>query len=316
MISLAYPSALLLAVLWLIVELLRRPRHPAVYFPSPERLEKQPVTLRQRLRKPLLFALRSAIVLLLALTAARPQRVHFLDLNRSGRDLVLALDISGSMSAKDFTEGSQSLTRIAAVRDVVTRFIAQRPYDRLGLILFGPRAFLQSPLTRDHQIITTFMDDLTAGATGDGTAIGDGIALALKRLDSSPERSRAVILVTDGANNSGRISPVDAALLAAEHHVVIHTIGIGRTSDQAPAAQYDEALLKRIATVTHGTFFNAATKSGLQDVYAQIDQLESSADDLPRSRQIEELYYLPAAAALVLYLIYLWCALRLIPLLP
>jgi Ca-activated chloride channel family protein len=249
--------------------------------------------------------------LLLVLAATRPQWLgDAVELPQSGRDLMLAVDISGSMAIPDLDPNGGRATRLDVVKATGSRFIEQREGDRLGLILFGTQAYLQTPLTFDRKTVAGMLDEAEIGLAGKETAIGDAIGLAIKRLRNVPEGKRVLILLTDGANTAGEVEPKQAARLAAEAGVRIYTIGIG--ADQMmvpsvfgmrrvnPAADLDEGTLKAIAQETGGAYFRARDLEGLQHIYARLDALEPSVQNSRVFRPITDLYLWPLGLALLL----------------
>lgn len=222
--------------------------------------------------------------------AARPTWVGDpVALPQERRDLMLAVDISGSMQEQDMLIGTEYVPRITAVKAVVGDFIAQRASDRLGLILFGQQGYLQTPLTHDSQTVRQQLEEAQLGFAGNATAIGDTIGLAIKRLRDRPADSRVLILLTDGANNVGT-NPLTAANIAAEAEIRIHTVGIGadaqfrrdffgRTRKVNPSADLDEAALKQIANATGGQYFRARDPQELENIYAELDRLEPVAQE-------------------------------------
>jgi Ca-activated chloride channel family protein len=254
--------------------------------------------------------------LLLLIAAARPQRLGDVDsLPVTGRDLMLAVDLSGSMEMPDLELNGKQATRLQVVQAVAGDFIARRAGDRVGLILFGKRAYVQTPLTFDRATTRAMLDEAEIGLAGKETAIGDAIAVAIKHLRDVPQASRVLVLLTDGANTAGELAPAQAAGLAAQYHVRIYTIGVGAdTMDVGalmggqsfngltrkrminPSADLDEKLLKHIAESTGGRYFRARDSAGLEDVYRALDQLEPSARADEIIRPVAELYYWPLAA--------------------
>jgi Ca-activated chloride channel family protein len=249
--------------------------------------------------------------LLLVLAAARPQWLgEPLDLPVSGRDLLLAVDVSGSMEQQDYRLDGRPVTRLELVKNVAGRFLEQRQGDRLGLILFGSRAYVQTPLTYDRQTVRSFLDDSVIGLAGRETAIGDAIALAVKRLRDQPQDNRVLILLTDGANTAGNIAPRDAARVASQEGIRVYTIGIGGTSARARSplgmrltrsgSDLDPETLQTISGMTGGRYFHAGDSATLTEVYRELDRLEPSVRDTRRLRPMTSLYPWPAAAALLL----------------
>lgn len=250
---------------------------------------------------------------LLVLAAAGPQWYGVpIPLERSGRNIFLALDVSGSMQIPDMRLNNRTVDRLTVVKAVADQFVAQRKGDRLGLILFGSKAYLQTPLTFDRKTVQYMLNDATVGLAGERTAIGDAIGIAIKRLRKISATSRVLILLTDGANNEGALEPLEAAKIAAKEKIRIYTIGIGAyqvQSDQLnflsrqiinPSADLDEKTLKTIAQMTGGIFFRAANTEELQQVYQQIDRLEPTIDKPDFFRPITPYYYWPFGLALLL----------------
>ena len=252
--------------------------------------------------------------LLLVLAAARPERIgDELDVPVSGRNLMLAVDLSGSMDAKDFELGNRRVDRLTATKAVAGDFIGRREGDRIGLILFGERAYLQVPLTLDRETVNTLLMEAFIGLAGEKTAIGDAITLAVKRIhDQGAEGGEQVlILLTDGANTAGEIDPLKAAELAQQIGLRIYTIGIGAEQMVVssitggmrhvnPAGDLDEETLTRIAELTGGRYFRAKDTAGLQDIYRLLDEMEPVAEPEAGFRPVKSLYYWPLGGAFVL----------------
>ncbi|VAW83213.1 Aerotolerance protein BatA [hydrothermal vent metagenome] len=248
--------------------------------------------------------------LLLVLTAARPQLIgETVHLPVSGRSLMLAVDISGSMQNEDMHIRGQQLSRLTAVKLVAGEFVEQRKGDRLGLILFGDQAYLQAPLTFDRSTVHTLLGEAQIGLAGKRTAVGDAIGLAIKRLRKEPATNRVLILLTDGANTAGNVDPLKAADLAASEGVRIYTIGIGsgETRVQTPfgmqrvaTGDLDEANLKAIADKTGGRYFRARDTAQLAKIYDLLDRIEPVSKDDQTWRPVDELYFWPLGIALLL----------------
>lgn len=248
--------------------------------------------------------------LLLLTASARPEWVgEPLPLPTSGRDLLLAVDVSGSMEYADMQWEGEALSRLELVKRLLGQFIEDRRGDRVGLILFGSQAYLQAPLTFDRQTVHTWLEEAMIGIAGKNTALGDAIGLALKRLRQRPAQSRVLILVTDGANTGGEIDPQVAARLAAEEGVRIHTLGIGadpRQNDRlglAPGLDLDEPTLRAIAGQTGGEYFRVRSSEELRAIEATLDRLEPVAQQPTQARPTRPLYAWPLAAALLLSLL-------------
>jgi Ca-activated chloride channel family protein len=241
--------------------------------------------------------------------AARPQQTGDpVNLPTSGRDLMMAVDISGSMNTEDMVLDGRRVNRLSVVKSVVNDFIARRGGDRVGLVLFGTNAYLQAPLTFDLTTVEQLLAEAPVGIAGGKTAIGDAIGLAIKRLRSRPHQSRVLILLTDGANNVGEVAPRKAAELAAVEDIRIHTVGVG--SDELkvpslfgnfaprvvnPSADLDEGTLESVAQQTGGQYFRARNTAELEAIYALIDELEPVAQEAETFRPVKALYYWPLA---------------------
>ncbi|MGB5834659.1 MAG: VWA domain-containing protein [Thiohalocapsa sp.] len=252
-------------------------------------------------------ALMAALVwLLLVLAAARPQWLgEPLPLPLAGRDLLLAVDISLSMTEEDMVIGGQVVDRLTAVKAVAGDFIERRDGDRLGLILFGQQAYVQTPLTFDRATARALLFESAVGLAGRETAIGDAIGLAVKRLRDSPAEERVLVLLTDGTNTSGSIAPLKAAELAAKADVRIYTIGVGGDPRSAIGRggrrnPLDERTLKAIAQQTGGRYFRTRDVAELQAIYGMLDELEPVQSDQQTFRPIDELFGWPLSAALLL----------------
>lgn len=241
-----------------------------------------------------------------------------------GRDLMLAVDISGSMGQEDMFVGGQQVTRLDLVKKVVNEFIGRRLGDRVGLMLFGTEAYIQAPLTFDRQTVRILLDEAQIGFAGEKTSIGDVIGLAVKRLQERPAENRVMILLTDGANTAGRVEPQAAAELAARTGVKIYTIGVGAdemmvrdflfTRRVNPSADLDEGTLRKIAELTGGKYFRARNAKELEEIYHLIDALEPIQQESEIFRPVKSLFYLPLAAALLLsFLLGLFMAVNLRP---
>lgn len=250
------------------------------------------------------------IWLLLLLAAARPQWLgEPVPVAASGRDLLVAVDVSGSMDFPDMQWQGDDISRLDLVKALLGDFLQERQGDRVGLILFGSQAYLQAPLTFDRRTVRTFLDEAQIGIAGKNTAIGDAIGLAVKRLRERPAQSRVLILITDGANNGGQIHPVTAARLAAQENVRIYAIGIGADPQATgtpgllglnPSLDLDEASLKEIAEITQGAYFRAHDGAELNAIGDTLDRLEPVAQQPTRTRTARQLYAWPVAAALLL----------------
>lgn len=314
MIGIKYAEPLFLWLLVLIpgmiaFYILRQQKTSAsLHMPGLEQFNGVGKTFRHYLRH-ILFALRIIAITLLIIVLARPQKTdQFQNEITEGIDIMLALDISGSMLARDFKPD-----RLEASKNVATEFISGRPYDRLGLVVFSGESFTQCPLTTDHAVLINLMREIQSGMIEDGTAIGNGLATAINRIKDSEAISKVIILLTDGVNNRGDIAPSTAADIAKTYGIRVYTIGVG-TRGTAPypvqtpfGVQYqnmqveiDEAILKEIASKTGGNYFRATDNDKLVQVYAEIDKLEKSKIDVRQFTRKEEKFMLPAIIAFLM----------------
>ena len=252
---------------------------------------------------PLILRIFSVMLLILAL--ARPQEGHkSQEILSVGVDIMLALDTSGSMQALDFIKNEKRDTRLAMVKDVVSKFIENRPNDRIGMVVFGSEAYTQCPLTLDQGILQSFLSKLDIGMAGDSTAIGSAVGIAVKRLKDLESDSKVIILLTDGRNNAGSLPPVQAAQTAKAFGIKIHTIGVG-THGKAPflvnsifgqryvyqEVDIDENTLKKISNLTGGQYFRATDLESLKSIYKQIDQMEKSEVKVLDHSEYTELFH-------------------------
>lgn len=267
----------------------------------------------------------SLLWLLLLTAAARPQWYgEPIAQTTSARDLLVAVDISGSMETPDMLLDGRPAMRIDAVKQVVSDFVERREGDRLGLVLFGTRAYLQAPLTYDRKTVGTLLREAQIGFAGQGTAIGDAIGLAVKRLTQRPADQRVLILLTDGANTAGEIAPRKAAELAQQAGVTVHTIGVGAEEMVQPgllgsrfgarrinpSRDLDSETLQAIADETGGQYFRAHNPQELAEIYEELDRLEPVEQEAASYRPLKSLYIWPLGAALLLAM--LWAAVPLL----
>ena len=243
--------------------------------------------------------------LLLVFAACRPQWIHDpVTVPVSGRDLLLAVDLSGSMKTKDLFLGGVPAKRLDVVKEVAGEFIARRAGDRIGLILFGSRPYLQTPLTFDRTSVRKLLQEAEIGLAGEQTAIGDAIGLALKRLRERPSENRVLVLLTDGANTAGEVAPREAAELAAVYAMKIYSIGVGAdelgTVNLSPGGggALDEDTLHVVSGLTGGRYFRARDTRELDAIYALLDELEPIAGDDELLRPVRELFPFPLGIAL------------------
>lgn len=286
---------------------------PSIVISSVDSLRKAPRTIRYYLRH-LPAILRVAVLTLIIVASARPQSVdHEVQTTVEGVDIVLAVDISGSMLARDFQPD-----RLTAAKEVASQFVANRQGDRIGLVVFAGEAYTQSPLTTDQASLQTLLSRLQCGIIKDGTAIGNGLATAVNRLRESDSKSKVIILLTDGVNNSGHIAPKTVAEIAKEQKIKVYTIGVGRNGTAPYPVGYDifgklvyenlpveidEKILKAIAEQTGGEYFRATDNNSLEHIYQQIDSMEKSKIEKFEIVHVEEEYLRYVLAAILLLLV-------------
>lgn len=279
-------AALLVAVLWLRSRLARG-RRPRLTFPALA-VARGAGLAAGRLPARALSALRVAALALLVVAAARPQGGHRrVEVSSEGVDIMIGLDVSGSMRAEDF----RPRNRLHVAKEVVRSFVEGRASDRIGLVVFAAQSFLQCPLTLDYGVLEDVLKGVDIGMLEDGTAIGSALASAVNRLRTSEAKSRVVILVTDGVNNAGNIDPLTAARLAAAMKVKVYAVGVGRPGARVPypvddplfgrrvvpmEAPLDEKTLKEIASTTGGAYFRASDPEALREIFQRIGELEKT----------------------------------------
>ncbi len=301
------------ALLWLWP----RPARPSLRMPSLEPLRELAAKSRSIwLQVPPL--LRTAALICLAVALARPQRgLEASRIHREGIDIVLVLDVSGSMLAEDFELNGQRRNRVDVVKDVVKTFVDHRPNDRMALVAFAGRAYTVCPLTLDHSWLLQQLERVSVSTAEDGTAIGSGIATGLNRLRNSKAKSRVMILLTDGVNNAGNIAPDTAAQMAKSLSVKIYAIGAGSKGEvpypmtdmfgrkvyRSVRLDVDDEGLARIAETTGGRYFRATDTASLRTIYAQIDRMETTNFEQPHYLVYRELYAWWAAGAMLLVLL-------------
>ena len=305
-ITFAHPWLLLLLLLLPLLALLQggRGAAPAVVFSSLRPLQKLGRVRRSRVGGWLTSFLLAGLALLIA-ALARPQQGKTISrVQASGIDIILALDVSRSMLAEDFTIGGQRANRLEAVKQVTRKFIESRPNDRIGIVCFAGRPYIVSPLTLDHDWLLQNLDRVRIGLVEDGTAIGSAIASASNRLKDREAKSKIVVLLTDGDNNSGKVTPATAAEAAKALGIKIYTIGagtrgyapipvqdpFGRTVYRNVKVEVDEAALKQIAEIGGGQYFRATDAKSLEQIYEQIDKLEKSTVELSQYKQYRDLF--------------------------
>ncbi len=301
-ITFAHPWVLIFLVtipLWVVWYVYKyRKQKPALQFSDISVFSGVKKTFRQRMRHTL-FVLRLIALTSIIIALARPQsKLSYEEMKVEGIDIVLAMDISGSMLAEDFAPN-----RLEAAKKVATTFIEGRKNDRISLVVFAGEAFTQVPLTIDHKILVDQLNKVKSGIITDGTALGDGLATAINRTKDSEAKSKVIILLTDGVNNQGSVDPLSAAEIAALYGIRLYTIGIGtqgmapypfkdpfgRTIYQNIPVEIDEQLLTQMAATTHdGQYFRATNKKGLQEIFTQIDEMEKTKIDVTQYAQTKD----------------------------
>jgi Ca-activated chloride channel family protein len=277
---------------------------PGVVFSSTQTLRSIGVRRRSRAGD-LLTALTLAAFAALVIALARPQLGRTITRTQaSGIDIMLAMDVSGSMQAEDFTIGGQRANRLEAVKRVAQQFIDQRPNDRIGIVAFAGRPYLVSPLTLDHDWLVRNLDRVQLGLVEDGTAIGSALAMAENRLKDKPGKTKIIVLLTDGSNNAGKVMPLTAAEAAKALGMRIYTIGtgtrgyapvpvttpFGQTIYQNMPVDIDEDMLKKIASTAGGEYFRATDTRTLEDIFGEIDKLEKTKIEVEKIAQYRDLF--------------------------
>ncbi len=298
-----------LAIIWYILR--HKKQEASLNFSDLNGMAKLPKTWKAYLRH-LLFALKMAALALLIVALARPQSSSTNSTsNIEGIDIVMAMDVSGSMLARDLKPD-----RLTAAKNVASDFVKDRPGDRMGLVIFSGETFTQVPLTTDHGVMLNMLAEMKNGLIDDGTAIGDGLATAISRLKDSEAISKVVILLTDGMNNAGSVDPYTAAEMAKLYGIRVYTIGVGSygtapypvqtpfgTQMQQVKVEIDEKLLTSIANSTGGKYFRATNNQKLDEIYQEIDKLERSKIEVTEFRRLHEEFYPLVAWAIALLLL-------------
>ena len=322
MFEFVWPIVFVLVLLLPLVRLLVRPQEHeqvALEVPNVEHFRFDGATDDARLRTKQLAKLVLLGFAWIALVAAlaRPQWTgEPVPLPTSGRDIMLAVDISGSMNMSDMMINLNVVSRLEALKHVVQAFIEQRSGDRIGLIMFGTRAYVYVPLTFDIATVRQLLLEAPGGIAGSQTAIGDTIGLAVKRLIERPAEHRVLVLMTDGSHNEGMLSPEEASRLAVDSGVRVHTVGIGSdgfntpggmlTSLRARSNPMDEATLQMISDTTGGKYFRAKDTDALEQIYEEISKLEPVTQDPETLRPVKALFHWPLSIALAAFLFLWW----------
>lgn len=314
--ELAHPQYLWLFLIlipliaWYIIK--HRNAHPALEVSTTLPYARLPRSFKEYLMH-LLFILRLAAIGCVIIVLARPQtRDSWRTSSTEGTDIILALDISTSMLARDFKPD-----RFEAAKDVATKFVSGRETDNIGVVIFAGESFTAVPMTTDRALLTNYINSIKMGMIEDGTAIGDGLATAINRIKDGKAKSKSIILLTDGSNNTGVVAPVTAAEIAKKYGIKVYTIGVGRNGT-APMPQQnyfggidyvnmpvviDEATLKNIASTTGGKYFRATGNTVLKEIFAEIDRLEKTQMDVKHFSHTEDNYMLWAWLAIGLFVL-------------
>lgn len=286
--------------------------NPTLQFSTISPLKKLPKSYKEYLRH-FLFILRLCAIGCLIIVLARPQiKDHWRSSSVDGTDIVISMDISSSMLAKDFKPN-----RLEAAKDVASKFVAKRESDNMGLVIFAAEGFTGVPMTTDRSILISYINGLELGLLEDGTAIGDGLSMAINRIKTGKAKSKSIILLTDGSNNTGIVAPITAAEIAKKHNIKVYTIGVGSngealypTSNTFGQITYsyqkvviDEPTLKEIANITGGKYFRATNNNVLDDVFSEIDKLEKTKINIKNFTHTEDNYMLWAWLALGFFLL-------------
>jgi len=319
MISFAWPILLILLPLPFIVYLLPKKQsdnqQSALIMPVLVNISQQTVTEPEKSKISLLILVSCWVLFILAI--CRPQWLgEAIDIPSEGREMMIAVDLSGSMEIGDMAINGQRLNRLQMLKVVLGDFIERRVSDRLGLILFADDAYMQTPMTFDRKTVKQMLNESELGLVGKKTAIGDAIALAVKRFDLKKESNKVLLLLTDGQNTAGKITPEQALELAVAKDVTIYTIGIGADSmlQQSlfgsqrvnPSADLDEKSLQNIARQTGGRYFRARDAQSMNNIYNLLDKLEPIEQEQQQMRPLTALYFWPLAMAIILCCGYLF----------
>ena len=317
---LVVPALLVLHYIWL--EMAQRHPHLRVSVSTPWKLTGTPFMAWMR-HVPFVFRLAAVVLIILALARPRTQE-EVTQVDSEGIDIVMAMDVSTSMLARDLYPD-----RINASKEIAVEFISQRRSDRIGIVVFAGESFTQCPLTTDKRTLVNLMNEVTTDLIEDGTAIGNGLATSVARLTESDAKSRVVILLTDGVNNSGEVAPQMATEIAKQYGIKVYTIGVGKEGMakypvmtpwgvqlQDVKVEIDEELLKNIAKETGGKYFRATDNTKLAEIYNEINQMETGRTTITNAVIYDELfmsYVLWALAAFMIELLLNWFVRRRMP---
>lgn len=318
MINFAWPWLFLLLPLPLLVYYLPAKKaaqeSAALKMPSLPNIDDSAQVNSQNRKAPIIILAICWCLFVLALT--RPQWLgEAIDIPTQGREMMIAVDLSGSMQIEDMSLSGNTVNRLVMLKSVLGDFIERRVGDRLGLILFADDAYMQTPMTFDRKTVKQMLDESELGLVGRKTAIGDAIALAVKRFDEKQQSNKVLLLLTDGQNTAGKITPEQALELAIAKEITIYTIGIGAdvmlqqslfgTRRVNPSSELDEQSLANIAEKTGGQYFRAKDSQGMEEIYTLLDSLEPIEQDQQQMRPLTALFYWPLALAALIALLYL-----------
>ena len=312
MIQFYAPLFLLLLPLPFLIR--KKNKVPELHFPAMNRLKNLSSTHSIKGKSNVFSFFLSLSWIFLILALMQPEKVdQYQKVHNKGYDLMLAVDISGSMQAVDLSTSSKIISRIDATKEVVSKFVRARDKDRVGLITFGQSAYLHVPLTLDTVAVSRMLNDIVVGMAGNGTAIGDAIGLAVRTLRTRPGDSKILVLLTDGEDNASSIPPLEAAKLAKQYGIRIYTVGIGKKGPVPFPSNFggymlgetamDEELLKQMAEMTGGSYFLATDKKALESIYNQIDTLEKTDAEHSIHFIREPLFQYPLTASLLVLLL-------------
>lgn len=294
------------AIVWYILK--HKKAQASMSVSSTEAFDKMPRTYKSYMRH-VVFVLRLLVIACVIVVLARPMTTDsWHKSSTEGVDVIVALDISGSMLSRDFEPN-----RLEAAKSVAAQFIAGREYDNIGLVVFAGEGFTMCPMTTDHAVLLNLMKDVDCGMLVDGTAVGDGLATAVNRIKDGPAKSKTIILLTDGTNNAGVVDPITAAEIARSYGIRVYTIGVG-TKGMAPSpvmtpygiryqnmpVEIDEDKLRQIASIGDGQYFRATDEDVLRNVFAEIDEMEKTKLSVQQFSRREEAYMPWAIAAMLL----------------
>lgn len=318
MITFAWPWLLLLLPLPLLVYWLpqKRNNRTSAALVIPQLLSNISVNITTQATKKSPLIILALCWLLTVLALSQPEWLgDAIDIPTEGREIMIAVDLSGSMQIEDMSLNGNAVNRLDMLKVVLGDFIERRIGDRLGLILFADDAYMQTPMTFDRKTVKKMLDESVLGLVGKKTAIGDAIALAVKRFDAKKESNKILLLLTDGQNTAGKITPEQALEMAVARDITIYTIGIGAevmlqkslfgTRRVNPSSELDERTLTKLAQQTGGKYFRAKDSQGMQLIYSLLDQLEPVEQDQQQMRPLTALFYWPLSLAFLLSTVYL-----------